>query len=208
MCIVQSNITTSFYVVFFVFRICHLFSSKRRKKVWIQLTNPFFSPRMGDDVGGGGGKTLSIGRDARWSPVPTAWSLQVWPEIQGHHERPLSMCLLDTDRSWTTSPGILFQGLASLSVDKCFLMSSLILPGHKNHFWQICFISAQAASSCQCKLWTGKSFYTIPLIVSSTAVMEPKRENGTHYFITNSVQDLKKTQYSFKLFCNTKHSVL
>lgn len=131
---VQSNITTAFYVAFLSSLL------QNRKKVWIQLRNPLLSPRMGDDVGGGG-KTISIGRDARGSPVPTAWSLQVWPKIQGHHERALSPCLWSTNRSgsWTTSPGRVFQGLDSLSPD----WSSLGTP--LDHFWQICFISAQTA---------------------------------------------------------------
>ncbi|KAK4829643.1 hypothetical protein QYF61_005936 [Mycteria americana] len=44
--------------------------------------------------------------------------------------RALSKRLLNTDRlgASTTSPGSLFQGLTTLSVKKCFLMSSLNLP--------------------------------------------------------------------------------
>ena len=44
--------------------------------------------------------------------------------------RALSKCLFNTDRpgALTTSPGSLFQGLTTLWVTKCFLMSHLILP--------------------------------------------------------------------------------
>ena len=83
--------------------------------------------------------------------------------------RALSKCLLSTDRlgASITSLGSLFQGLTTLSVKKCFLTSSLNLPGHSfepfpggpgGHWdtgWWIYSIESkiQSVQTCKCSCY-------------------------------------------------------